>query len=219
MAPMGGMAMVGAGLFLVTWVVMMTAMMFPSAAPMLLTHARVVRSRGEGTVPTVSFVAGYLVVWMVAGLVPLGVIQLLGASIARPISGWLPPLGGAVIVVAGAYQLTPLKNACLQACRSPLGFIRAHDVGGGNSAAARAGTIYGVYCLGSCCGLLAILAVLGLMNLAWMAIFSAVFFLEKTWRHGVMLSRIVGAACVILGLAVTIRPEALHLIGGPMAGG
>jgi predicted metal-binding membrane protein len=65
---------------------------------------------------------------------------------------------------------------------------------------------------------MAVLAVLGLMNLVWMAVFSVVFLLEKTWRHGVMLSRIVGAGCVILGVAVTIRPDVLHLLSGPMAG-
>jgi predicted metal-binding membrane protein len=217
MAGMGGMAMMGAGLFLVTWVVMMVAMMFPSVVPMVLTHAGVVRSRGEGTVPTAAFVAGYLVVWMVAGLVPLGVVQLLGSSTATPLSGWLPRIGGAEVVLAGAYQLTRLKNACLRACRSHIAFVGAHDLGGGSSAAARTGISYGVYCLGSCWPLMAVLAVLGLMNLVWMAVFSVVFFLEKTWRHGVLLSHVVGAACLILGMAVTIRPDILHLLGGPMA--
>src|ERR1700736_928004 len=144
MAGTGGMAMAGAGLFLVTWVVMMVAMMFPSVVPMVLTYAGAVRSRGEGTVPTAAFVIGYLVVWMVAGLVPLGVIQLLGSSIATPLSGWLPRLGGAVVVLAGAYQLTPLKNACLRACRSRLAFIGTRDLGGGGSAAARAGISHGL---------------------------------------------------------------------------
>ncbi len=210
MAGMGGMAMLGAGLFLVTWVVMMVAMMFPAVTPTVLTHAGVVRSRGEGMVPTVAFVVGYLVVWMVAGLVPLGVIQLLGSSIAAPVDAWLPRLGGAVAVLAGAYQLTPLKKACLRACRSPLGFIQSHDFGVGTPAAARTGIAHGRQCLGSCWPLMAVLAVLGLMHLAWMAVFAAVFFLEKTWRHGIMLSQVAGAACVILGLMVIIRPDILN---------
>ena len=217
MASMGGMAMVGAGFFLVTWVVMMVAMMFPAVTPMVLAHAGVVRSRGEGTVPTVGFVAGYLLVWTAAGLVPLGAIQLLGSSIAAPFTGWLPHLGGAVVVLAGVYQVTPLKDACLRACRSPLGCIATHDFGGGSPAAARAGLAHGLACLGCCGPLMAVLAVLGLMNLAWMAAFALVFFLEKTWRGGVILSRIAGAACVILGLAVIIRPDLLHLVGGPTA--
>jgi len=216
MAGMGGIAMVNTLLFLVTWVVMMIAMMLPAAAPMVLTHAGVVRSRGEGVGPTVALVVGYLLIWTAAGLVPLGVIRLLGSSIAAPLNGWLPRLGGAVVVLAGLYQLSPMKSACLRACRSPLGFILTHDLGGGNSAAARAGIAHGLQCLGCCRALMAVLAILGLMDLAWMAAFAVVFFLEKTWRHGIMLSRTAGAACLVLGLAVMIRPDVLHLLAGPM---
>jgi predicted metal-binding membrane protein len=217
MSGMGGVAMLGAALFLVTWLVMMVAMMFPSVAPMVLAHARVVRSRGEGPAPTVTFVIGYLLVWTAAGLLPLAVIQLLGSSIAGPVGGWLPRAAGAVILVAGAYQLTPLKNACLSACRSPLGFVMTHDFGGGAPAAARAGMSHGLYCLGCCWALMAVLAVLGLMNLAWMAAFAVVFYLEKNWRQGVTLSRVVGVACVVAGAAVLIRPDLLGFVGGPMA--
>jgi predicted metal-binding membrane protein len=216
MLGMGGIAMLGAGLFLITWVVMMVAMMFPTIAPMVLTHASIVRSRGEGTLRTVAFVFGYLVVWTAAGLVPLAIIQLLGSSFASPIGAWLPRLGGAIVVVAGVYQFTPLKNVCLRACRSPLGFMMTHDFGGGSPAAARAGMSHGLYCLGCCWALMAVLAVLGLMNLAWMAVFAVVFFLEKSWRYGVPLSRISGAACVLLGMAVIVQPDVLHLVGGPM---
>jgi predicted metal-binding membrane protein len=216
MSGMGGVAMLGAGLFIVTWLVMMVAMMFPSVAPMVLTHARIVRSRGEGAAPTVSFVLGYLAVWTAAGLVPLAVVQLLGSPLAAPVSGWLPRVGGAIITLAGVYQLTPLKNACLTACRSPLGFIMTHDFGGGSPAAARAGMSHGLYCLGCCWSLMAVLAVLGLMNLAWMAAFAVVFFLEKNWRQGVVLSRTVGVACIVLGAFVLVRPDVLGFVGAPM---
>jgi predicted metal-binding membrane protein len=199
---MGGMAMMDAGIFLVTWVVMMVAMMFPAVAPIVLAHASVVRSRGEGSFPTVAFVAGYLVVWTAAGLVPLAVIQLLSSPIAMPVSWWLPRLGGAVIVLAGVYQLTPLKGVCLKACRSPLGFVLTHDFGGGAASAARAGLSHGLYCLGCCWALMAVLAVLGLMNVAWMAAFAVLFFLEKNWRSGVALSKAVGLACIAGGLLV-----------------
>jgi predicted metal-binding membrane protein len=198
MSGMGGVAMLGAGLFLATWVVMMVAMMFPSVAPTVLMHARIVRSRGEGALPSVSFVLGYLIVWAAAGLVPLAVIQLLG-SIGSPVNGWLPRLGGAVVILAGLYQLTPLKNVCLRACRSPLSFVLSHDFGGGSPAAARAGISHGAFCLGCCWALMAVLAVLGLMNLTWMAVFAVVFFLEKNWRHGVMVARVAGVACLVLG--------------------
>ena len=212
MAAMGGMAMVGGGLFLGTWVVMTVAMMFPAVAPIVLTHAGVVRSRGEATMGTVVLVVGYLVVWTAAGLVLLGVIQLLGSSIAAPVESWLPRLGGAIVVLAGIYQLTPLNNACLRACRSPLGFILSHDFGVGTSAAARTGLLHGLECVGSCGALMAVLAVLGLMNLALMAVVAVVFLLEKTWRNGIMLSHVAGAASVILGLTVIIRPDILHLL-------
>ena len=210
MAAMGGMAMVGGGLFLGAWVVMMVAMMFPAVAPMVLTYAGVVRSRGEGTIGTVAFVVGYLGVWTAAGLVLLGVIQLLGSSIAAPVDGWLPRLGGAIVVLAGVYQLTPLNNACLRACRSPLSFILSHDYGVGTAAAARTGLLHGLQCVGSCGALMAVLAVLGVMNLPWMAVFAVVFLLEKAWRHGVTLSYAAGAACLILGLTAIIRPDILH---------
>jgi predicted metal-binding membrane protein len=212
MAAVGGMAMLGAGLFLVMWVAMMVAMMFPTVAPMVLTHAGIVRSRGEGTIGTVAFVVSYLVVWTAAGLVLLGVIQLLGSSVAAPVHGRLPDLGGATAVLAGIYQLTPLKAACLRACRSPLGFMLSHDFGVGTSAAARTGISHGLRCLGSSWALIAVLAVLGLMNLALMAVFALVFFLERSWRHGIMLSYLAGVACVILGLTVIVHPDSLHVL-------
>ena len=92
-----------------------------------------------------------------------------------------------------------------------------HDFGGGAPAAARAGISHGLYCLGCCWALMAVLAVVGLMNLAWMAVIAAVFFLEKNWRHGVLLSRVSGLVCVIIGLAMIAKPDVLHLLGGPMA--
>jgi len=197
----GGVRMMSAGLFLITWLVMMVAMMFPSVAPMTLAFASVTRSRGEGYLPTAAFVLGYILVWAVCGLVPLAVLQALDHIWMTPPS-WLPRLGGAVIVIAGIYQFTPLKDTCLGACRSPLGFILTHDFGGGPPAAVRAGTSHGLYCLGCCWALMAVLAVLGLMNIAWMALFAAIFFIEKNVRFGEVVPRLVGAACIIGGLVI-----------------
>src|SRR5438552_18752900 len=125
----GGIAMVGAALFLITWLVMMVAMMFPSVAPMTLAFASVTRARGEGTLPTAAFVLGYLMVWTAVGLVPLGVLQALNQVWMTPPS-WLPRVGGAVIILAGICQFTPFKDGCRRACRSPLAFVikigRAH---------------------------------------------------------------------------------------------
>jgi len=197
----GGVRMMSAGLFLITWLVMMVAMMFPSVAPMTLAFASVTRSRGEGYLPTAAFVLGYILVWAVSGLVPLAVLQALDHIWMTPPS-WLPRLGGAVIVIAGIYQFTPLKDTCLGACRSPLGFILTHDFGGGPPAAVRAGMSHGLYCLGCCWALMAVLAVLGLMNIAWMALFAAIFFIEKNVRFGEVVPRLVGAACIIGGLVI-----------------
>jgi predicted metal-binding membrane protein len=200
---MGGVAMMAAGLFLITWLVMMVAMMFPSVAPMTLAFASVTRSRGQGYAPTAAFVLGYLVVWTAAGLIPLSVIRVIDQVWMSP-PAWLPRLGGAVIIVAGIYQFTPLKDACLRACRSPLGFLMTHDFGRGTSSAVRAGMAHGLYCLGCCWALMAVLAVLGLMNLAWMAVIAATFFIEKNVRFGDLLPKVVGVACAVGGLAVLL---------------
>ena len=202
---MGGLGMAGAGLFLFTWLLMMVAMMFPSVAPMVLAYASVSRRRGAGYGPTAVFVTGYLAVWVAIGLVPLAVIQ---ASNQVDVSPALWPVlhraGGVAVIAAGLYQLTPLKDACLRACRSPLGFVMSHDWGGGPPAALRAGAEHGVYCVGCCWALMLVLAVLGLMNLAWMAVIAAVFFIEKNVRFGDVVPKLVAVACVAGGLALLI---------------
>lgn len=210
---MDGMAMWTAGLFLTTWLVMMVAMMFPSIAPMTVAFASVTRSRGQGYAPTAAFVLGYIAVWAVSGLLPLAVAQAANQIWMTPPS-WLPRAAGAVIVLAGIYQFTPLKNTCLRACRSPLGFILTHNFGAGAPAAVRAGVSHGLYCLGCCWALMAVLAVLGLMNIAWMAVIAAVFFVEKNVRRGELLPMAVGAACILAGLAVMAWPS---LLAGPSA--
>ncbi len=205
---MGDIAMMGAGLFLFTWLVMMVAMMFPSVAPMTLAFASVSRSQGQGYAPTVAFVVGYLVVWTAAGLIPLGAIQAIG-QLWMTAPSWLPRAGGVVVILAGIYQFTPLKDACLRACRSPLGFLMTHDFGRGAPGAIRAGMSHGLYCLGCCWALMAVLAVIGLMNIAWMAVIAAVFFIEKNVRFGELAPKVVGVACIAGGIAVIIVPGLL----------
>jgi predicted metal-binding membrane protein len=195
--------MMGVGLFLLTWLVMMIAMMFPSVAPMTLAFASITHSRGQGYLPTAAFVAGYIAVWTAAGLIPLGFVQAIDALWMTPPS-WLGRVAGLVIIAAGFYQVTPLKDACLRACRSPLGFLMTHDYGRGRNSAVQAGAAHGVYCLGCCWALMTVLAVLGLMNLAWMAVISALFFIEKNVRFGDLLPKAVGVACVAGGLAVLL---------------
>lgn len=207
-----------APLFLAMWVGMMVAMMFPAVAPMVLAHRSVVLHRGEGRAPTVAFVAGYLVVWSVVGIVPLACLlafRELAAEAAE--SRWLPTLAGLILVGAGAYQFTRWKAICLRWCRSPIGFVMTHDFRTGSRGAFRAGLAHGGLCLGCCWALMGVLIVVGLMNLVWMAALSLIFLAEKNWSRGVGLTRVVGTAMVILGLAVVLNPDVLPDISG--AGG
>jgi len=201
-----------APLFLTMWLTMMVAMMFPTIAPMVLAHRMVVRHRGEGWLPTAVFVLGYLVVWTAIGLLPM--MLFLGFRNIATAPSWLPLLSGLVLTVAGLYQFTPWKRRCLRACQTPLGFIVTHDFGGGSQSAFTAGIAHGAYCLGCCWGLMAVLVVVGLMNLVWMAAIALVFLAEKNWRGGLALARGAGAAVTALGIAVVLHPEWLSVISG-----
>ena len=199
--------------FLAMWVWMMVAMMLPAVAPLVLAHRKVLSARSEGPLPTVSFAAGYLLVWTLIGLLPLAAFlafrNLPPAPAGTP---WLRLLGGFVLVVAGAYQLTPLKDACLRACRSPLGFVLTHDFGRGSVGALRAGLSHGAYCVGCCWALMSLLVIVGLMNLVWMVALAVILYAEKNWRHGVILARAAGVAVICLGIAVAAVPALLARI-------
>ena len=201
--------------FLGMWVAMMIAMMFPTIAPFVLAHRMVVKRRGEGNLPTATFVAGYLVVWTLIGVVPLiAFLAFRNLSADAGDSRWLPTLAGGILVVAGVYQFTRWKALCLSHCRTPMSFLMTHDFGGGARSAFRAGVSHGAYCLGCCWALMAVLVVVGLMNLVWMAGIAIVFLLEKNWKHGLVLTKIVGAGLIGLGLSVIIAPDILPNIAG-----
>jgi predicted metal-binding membrane protein len=196
-----------APVFLAMWTTMMVAMMFPAVAPIVLLHRMVMRRRGSGTTSTVAFGAGYLAVWTAAGVVPLAVLVAFRHVAAG--SSWVDRAGGAVLVVAGAYQFTRWKETCVRACRTPLTFLATHDFGRGHAGAFRAGVSHGLYCLGCCWALMAVLFVVGLMNLVWMAAIAAVFVAEKNWRRGVGLTKVVGTVVIAFGLVVLARPTVL----------
>lgn len=223
MATMGSLALVGAPLsmplsaplFMATWLTMMVAMMFPAVAPMVLAHRMVTRHRGESTLSSSAFVAGYLSVWTIAGLLPLAVFLLFRAYAIEALGESSVAVGaGAVVAVAGAYQFTRWKSTCLRACRTPLGFIMTHDFRRGGRGAVLAGLSHGAYCLGCCWALIAVLLVVGLMNLTWMAALAVVFLAEKNWSHGVALTRVVGVLLLVLGAAIALDPALLHFISG-----
>jgi predicted metal-binding membrane protein len=119
---------------------------------------------------------------------------------------------GVVLVVAGAYQFTPWKQACLRACRTPLTFLSTHDFGRGLPGTLRAGVSHGAYCLGCCWALMAVLFAVGLMNLVWMAGIAVVFLAEKNWRYGAALTKVVGVATAVLGLVILVSPDVLDAI-------
>lgn len=206
-----------ASAFLLMWVVMMTGMMLPAVGPVVLAHYSVTRRRGEGLHATVAFVLGYLAAWAAIGVVPLAAylwFRSLSASAAD--SRWLPTVAGSVLLVAGAYQFSAWKETCAKACRTPMGFVLTHDFGGGARSAWRSGLVHGAYCIGCCWALTAVLLVMGLMNLVWMAALTLVFIAERHWDHGGLLTRFVGVSFFALGLLVVTFPGLLpDLAGAP----
>jgi predicted metal-binding membrane protein len=210
----GGMAASGWSLaafsaFVVAWAVMMAAMMFPAAAPMILLFCTVARQRqasGGAFVPTWVFVAGYLLVWTAVGAITWVLVQWLsdvaGQFGAAERATWAPIALGAVLIVAGLYQLTPLKQVCLNHCRSPLAFVMQHWHEG-YGGALRMGIEHGAYCLGCCWALFAVLLATGVMSLAWMLVLTLVVFAEKVLPFGRRASQLVGVVFLILGVVVT----------------
>jgi predicted metal-binding membrane protein len=193
------------------WAVMMVGMMLPSAAPVILLFAAVNgqrRRQGGVGIPTGVFVLGYLLVWTAFSL---GAALLQGGlqavRLLAPAAGTASPvLGGALLVAAGVYQLTPLKRACLAHCRSPLGFLMSawRDGPGG---ALRMGLRHGAYCLGCCWVLMGLLFAAGVMNLLWVAAIAAFVFVEKVAPGGVLVGRVgslalIGAGMLMLGRAL-----------------
>lgn len=206
----------GAPLFLLMWVTMMVAMMFPTAAPMILTFARIAagkQQRGQPFVPTWVFVAGYLVLW--AGLGVLAYLIALGSGRLAERSTWLiehgARLGGSVLILAGLYQLSPLKRVCLGKCRSPMAFILQswRDGAGG---AFRMGLAHGLYCAGCCWLLFVLLFPLGIMNVAAMALITLLIFAEKSWPIGQRVAQLAAVALIAYGALVLVVPDTLPTI-------
>ena len=194
--------------FLVAWAVMMAAMMFPAAAPMLILFRTVSvrrRTRGGAFVPTWVFAAGYLLVWVGIGAATWVLVQigsdLAGRLAATDRATWAPLALGAVLGVAGLYQLTPLKRVCLDHCRSPMGFVMQHWREG-YWGTLRMGVVHGGYCLGCCWALFAVLVAAGVMSLAWMVLLTLVVFIEKVLPVGARAARVGGAVLLVLGAVV-----------------
>ncbi len=210
MRPTMGM---GAPLFLAIWVAMMVAVMFPTAAPMVLTFTRVYarkRERGQPFVPTWVFVTAYLLLWSALGV--LAYAAALAAERLADGSPWLMDragrIGGLVLVAAGLYQLTPLKRLCLAKCRSPLAFLMTswRDGYGG---AVRMGVAHGLYCAGCCWLLFAILFPLGMLNVAALAAVTALIFAEKALPLAPRVRIAAAGALIAYGGVVLVMPNLL----------
>ncbi len=186
----------GFALTFVMWTVMMVAMMTPSAAPMILMFAGVNRRRQKQHVPYVPtsvFLVGYLVVWAAFSiLATTAQWGLHAASLLSPMMvSTTPVLGGILLLVAGIYQWTPLKHACLSKCRSPLGFV-LNEWREGRWGAFLMGLKHGSYCTGCCWSLMALLFVAGVMNLLWVAAIAGFILLEKMAPAGQRMGQAAG---------------------------
>jgi predicted metal-binding membrane protein len=191
------------------WAEMMVAMMIPSAAPMILTFALVQRKRREQErpfVPTGIFLLGYLIVWTgFSALATVAQWMLHAKAVLSPMMvSTSPILGGALLITAGIFQWTPLKNACLTHCRSPLSFLMT-DWREGNWGALGMGLKHGAYCTGCCWFLMALLFVAGVMNLWWIAMIAVFVLLEKVAPRGLWIGKIAGAALAAWGVWVMAR--------------
>jgi predicted metal-binding membrane protein len=196
-------------LMLVMWAVMMVGMMLPSATPMILLYAALNRrQRGRGYVfaPTGAFAAGYLVAWGAFSLAMTALQWALEqAALLSPVMvSTSPYLGGALLVVAGVYQWTPLKHACLQNCRAPAEFL-SRSWQNGTGGAIAMGIHHGIYCVGCCWVLMGLLFVAGVMNLLWVASITALVLIEKIAPGGHRFARIVGALFVAAGAYMLIH--------------
>jgi predicted metal-binding membrane protein len=189
------------------WAAMMVAMMLPSASPMVLLYARVARHaddlRARAAIP--AFASGYLAIWilfsLLAVIVQWGLERLGAMSAMMSVSAGV--LSGGLLIAAGLYQLTPLKAACLTHCRAPASFLAAHwrkGMGG----AWRMGFVHGLYCVGCCAVLMALLFVGGVMNLIWIAGLTLLVAIEKLAPFGAAAVKTVGAILIAGGVALVL---------------
>ena len=196
--------------FLGAWTVMMAAMMLPSAAPMVRLHHLQIRDETSlrSGVRGALFVAGYLAVWAAIGIVVWSAGILVDVLVPIEVRAYAV---AAVLVAAGVYEWSPLKTACLRACRSPMDFLVTHWYRG-PFADVRLGLEHGIYCLGCCVALMAVFVVAGAMGLVWAVAIAALVFVEKVLRGGLVAARVAGVTLVITGLVLALRPELAALL-------
>jgi len=192
----------------VMWTVMMIGMMTGSAIPAVLIMANGRAARGERHVSpiTLLFAIGYLLIWIVfSALAAVGQWALHSAALLSPAMKTSSPwLAGAVLIVAGLYQWTPIKQACLAHCQNPLNFLMMHWRSGWSGALAM-GVRHGAYCVGCCWALMVVLFVIGVMNLVGVALLALLVLVEKITPAGRLVSRVAGAALVVAGIVAIVN--------------
>jgi predicted metal-binding membrane protein len=206
---MPGQSLVGAAAtFLLMWQAMMIAMMLPSSWPMLELYARVARhaEHKRPLLDTFLVAASYFAVWGAFGCLAfvIGIEISHAAMVSVHTSRWIPGIAGAALILAGVWQLTPLKLSCLKHCREPLLFL-GHAYRHGIWGAVRVGLHHGAFCAACCWALMTMQLLLGVMNLAVMIAVAAIIAIEKLWRRGPMLARLVGAVSIGAGLFLFLR--------------
>ena len=195
------------GLFLM-WAVMMAAMMLTTAAPMVCAYAGMQgadRARGTGWLPVFAFAGGYVLAWAGFSLAAAGVqAGLTDLAIMSPMMMKATgPLGGAILVVAGLYQFSPVKHACLRQCRTPISFLMT-QWRLGSWGALGMGWRHGLFCVGCCWALMGLLFIVGVMNAAWIIAITIYVLVEKIVPSGETLSKITGAVMVGMGLWIIV---------------
>lgn len=193
--------------FLLAWALMMAAMMLPAVTPVVRLYQR---AAAAGRVaPTGFFVLAYLVVWALSGLPAYLLWRALGMPLTEGAS-WALRLAGATLLFAGAYQLSPLKRACLRHCRSPMSyFLRLRGSLERAGGAFRAGLVHAGYCCGCCAALMVVLVAAAAMNLWWAVLIAVGVFVERNVRWGTSFSTGLGVLLAAVGTAAVLHPSFL----------
>jgi len=196
-----------AWMFLLMWQAMMVGMMLPSTWPMLALYRRVAvfRELAHASVRACVVAVGYFSAWLAFGAVAFcaGFGISTWAMHSERISQLAPPAAGLALVLAGIYQLTPLKQACLKHCREPVLYL-SHEWRPGMGGAFRLGLHHGAFCAACCWALMVIQMILGVMNLEVMILIAAIIGTEKLWKRGPALARVVGVGTIAAGLALIV---------------
>lgn len=201
-------------LFLVAWQVHIAAMMLPSVLPMTALFNRLTACQPRPGLLRAAFLGGYLAVWTGFGLAALVGSALVDMAMQQ--SPWLmarPGLvAGTIVLVAGAFQFSDLKDRCLDQCRSPRSFLLNHYRRGLDGALGL-GVRHGVFCLGCCWALMLVMFIVGIANLAWMTPLALLMIYEKVGRHGYRIARPAGAVLIALGIVIAMDPGWLPDVG------